>query len=75
MEAIMEKTKTQNVPVPMDDELREKLDAMVKAADSDRAKFIRTLVREKWDELEHLETLKKKVRNGGRQIKQLRAES
>jgi len=79
MEAIMEKSRTQNVPTPMDDDLLEKLDIMRGNVEQTRAGFIRLLVRQAWEsEREHdggLELLLKKARNGKKQIKQLRAQS
>lgn len=49
------------VNAPIDQELLEKLDTMVKAKESTRAQFIRLLVREAWEEFERIENLKNKV--------------
>lgn len=50
MLATMEKTKTQNVPTPFDDDLLTKLDEMVEADEQTRAGFIRLLVRQRWEQ-------------------------
>lgn len=63
------------VNAPIDQELLEKLDIMVKNTESTRAQFIRLLIRKAWDEHAHLEVLKAKVKNGSKQIKQLKVTS
>lgn len=66
------------VNAPIDQELLEKLDIMVKAKESTRAQFIRLLVRQEWEnkrEAEGYDLLLKKALNGKKQIKQLRAEA
>lgn len=66
------------VNTPMESDLVEKLDTMVKAKESTRAQFIRLLVRQAWEnerEVEGFDLLLKKARNGKKQIKQLRAEA
>ena len=46
------------VNTPMEDDLLEKLDIMVKDTESTRAQFIRLLIRKSWNEFEHLGEIK-----------------